>query len=174
MALSSNLTNPPTTALNAGESYSSNDVSKITGVSLRQLQWWDEQGVVSPIQRGHRRMYQLHEVIEVSLITELRAKGISLQKIRRVLGFLKNELGGEFLDAIQSGNEVHLLTDGESLYLESNHKTIVDILKNSKHALIGVCISDQVQRLTTGVDAKKGVGRERMSIARSRRAADAS
>jgi DNA-binding transcriptional MerR regulator len=174
MALSSNPTNPASPALNAGESYSSNEVSKITGVSLRQLQWWDEQGVVSPIQRGHRRMYQLHEVIEVSLITELRAKGISLQKIRRVLGFLKNELGAAFLDAIQGGGEVHLITDGENLYLESDHETIVNILKSSRQPLIGVCISDQVERLTAGADGKKGVGRERMGAARARRAGEAS
>ena len=145
----------------------------MTGVSLRQLQWWDEQGVVSPIQRGHRRMYQLHEVIEVSLITELRAKGISLQKIRRVLGFLKNELGSQFIDAIQGGGEVHLLTDGENLYLESSHKTIVDILKNAKQPLIGVCISDQVERLTAGSDLRKGVGRERFGQQRVRRVGEA-
>ncbi len=174
MALSSNPIPPQPSALNTGESYSSNEVSKITGVSLRQLQWWDEQGVVSPIQRGHRRMYQLHEVIEVSLITELRAKGISLQKIRKVLGFLKNELGGEFIEAVQGDGEVHLLTDGENLYLESNHRTIVDILKNSKQPLIGVCISDQVERLTANVEVKKGVGRERIGAARARRAGEAS
>ncbi|MEZ5362834.1 MAG: MerR family transcriptional regulator [Bryobacterales bacterium] len=161
MALNPHSTNHSPRSFNHAESYSSNDVSKMTGVSLRQLQWWDEQGVVSPIQRGHRRMYQLHEVIEVALITELRAKGISLQKIRRVLGFLKNELGGRFIEAIQGGGETHLLTDGENLYLESSHKTIVDILKNSKQPLIGVCISDQVERLTAGVDMKKSVGRER-------------
>ena len=34
------------------ETFSSLEVSEVTGVSLRQLQWWDEQGVVSPVQRG--------------------------------------------------------------------------------------------------------------------------
>ena len=174
MSQSSNHTNPASPSLSSGEFYSSNDVSSMTGVSLRQLQWWDEQGVVSPVQRGHRRMYQLHEVIEVSLITELRAKGISLQKIRKVLGFLKNELGAQFLEAIQGGGEFHLLTDGENLYLESNHKSIVDILKSSRQPLIGVCISDQVERLTAKVSIRKGVGRERMGVGRTRRAADAS
>jgi hypothetical protein len=119
-------------------------------------------------------MYQLHEVIEVSLITELRAKGISLQKIRKVLGFLKNELGNQFIDAIQGGGEVHLLTDGENLYLESSHKTIVDILKNAKQPLIGVCISDQVERLTAGPELRKGVGRERFGQQRVRRVGEAS
>lgn len=173
MSLSPNPANPASPALSHGEYYSSNEVSKATGVSLRQLQWWDEQGVVSPVQRGHRRMYQLHEVIEVSLITELRSKGISLQKIRKVLGFLKNELGSKFIEAIQGGGEVHLLTDGENLYLESNHKTIVDILKNSRQPLIGVCVSDQVERLTAKAPIRKGMGREN-AAARSRRASDAS
>jgi len=133
----------------------------MTGVSLRQLQWWDEQGVVSPVQRGHRRLYQMHEVIEVGLITELRQKGISLQKIRKVLTFLNRELGSGLVEAAQDGGEVHLLTDGENLYLESNHHTIVDILKNARQPLIGVCISDQVERLTAKIDMRKPAQSER-------------
>jgi DNA-binding transcriptional MerR regulator len=155
----------------AAETYSSLDVSNMTGVSLRQLQWWDEQGVVSPVQRGHRRMYQLHEVVEVSLITELRRKGISLQKIRRVLRFLKKELGPQFLAAVQDGTEVHLLTDGKTLFLETNHSSIVDILKNAEQPIIGVCISDQIERLTAGVHLKKPVQPERQSAGRAGAAA---
>ena len=37
------------------ERYTSGDVARIAGVSLRQLQWWDERNVVSPRQEGHRR-----------------------------------------------------------------------------------------------------------------------
>src|ERR1035441_3816801 len=48
--------------------FSSTDVSRLSGVSLRQLQWWDEQKVVSPRHEGHRRMYALQEVVEVSVI----------------------------------------------------------------------------------------------------------
>ncbi len=143
----------------------------MTGVSLRQLQWWDEQGVVSPVQRGHRRLYQMHEVIEVGLITELRRKGISLQKIRKVLAFLNRELGSGLVEAAQDGGEVHLLTDGENLYLESSHHTIVDILKNAKQPLIGVCISDQVERLTARVDVRKPAQSERAQGERNARRA---
>ena len=145
----------------------------MTGVSLRQLQWWDEQGVVSPMQRGHRRMYQLHEVVEVSLITELRRKGISLQRIRKVLKYLKKEFGARYMAAIRDGGEVHLLTDGENLYLENSHKEIVDILKNADQPLIGVCISDQVERLQAKFDGKKPAQRER-GVGRESRAAQAS
>ena len=73
--------------------YSSIEVSQLAEVSLRQLQWWDERKVVSPRHEGHRRVYGPGEVIEITVIAELRRKGFSLQKIRRVLRFLQREMG---------------------------------------------------------------------------------
>jgi DNA-binding transcriptional MerR regulator len=131
-----------------GEKYSSHDVARVAGVSLRQLQWWDEQGVVSPAHVGHKRLYDPQEVIEVAVIAELRRKGVSLQRIRRVLKFLQKEMGKRLFDSVQNGAEVHLLTDGKNIYLEDNEKRIVNILKNARQPIISVCVSDQVKRLT--------------------------
>jgi len=147
------------------ETFSSLEVAEITGVSLRQLQWWDEQGVVSPVQRGHKRIYQLHEMIEIGLITELRRKGVSLQKIRKVLRFLQKQLGKGLFEAVRNGNEVHLLTDGKNLYLEDSHKNIVDILNNSRQPIISVCITDQVRRLTADDAIKKLMRSEKKPVA---------
>jgi DNA-binding transcriptional MerR regulator len=159
----------------SSEAFSSLDVARLTGVSLRQLQWWDEQGVVSPEQRGHRRLYQLHEVIEVALITELRRKGVSLQKIRRVLRFLQKELGRGLFEAIQNGSEIHLLTDGKNLYLERDHRNIVDLLKNARQPLISVCVSDHVQKLTASASLRKAVKSEKkVAAAATTRASQAS
>ena len=96
-------------------SFSSLEASNLTGVSLRQLQWWDEQGLVAPTRRGGRRSYQLHEVIEVALIAELRRKGLSLQKTRRMLRRLDRELGGRLFETVTNGGEMHLLTDGRTV-----------------------------------------------------------
>src|SRR5436309_3764775 len=93
------------------EVYTSGDVARIAGVSLRQLQWWDERNVVSPRQEGHRRVYLAQEVVEVSVIAELRRKGFSLQKIRRVLRFLQKEMGKRLNDALSGDSEIHLITD---------------------------------------------------------------
>jgi DNA-binding transcriptional MerR regulator len=150
------------------ETFSSQDVTRITGVSLRQLQWWDEQGVVSPIQRGHKRLYQLHEVMEVSLISELRRKGISLRKIRLVLRYLNKELGNGLLDSLRSGDESHLLTDGKNVYIENDHSQIVDILSNANQPMISVCMSDQVKRLTAAAPLKKAVKSETRSAAQAK------
>ena len=150
------------------ETFSSQDVTRITGVSLRQLQWWDEQGVVSPIQRGHKRLYQLHEVVEVSLISELRRKGISLRKIRRVLKYLNKELGNGLLDSLRNGRESHLLTDGKNVYIENDHSQIVNILSNANQPMISVCMSDQVKRLSAAAPLKKTVKSETRSAAQAR------
>src|SRR5215468_9049608 len=63
------------------QGFNSSEVARICGVSLRQLQWWDERNVVSPRQDGHKRIYMTEEVVEISVIAELRRKGFSLQKI---------------------------------------------------------------------------------------------
>ena len=134
-------------AVPESEGFTSAEVARISGVSLRQLQWWDERSVVSPRQSGHRRLYMPQEVIEVSVIAELRRKGFSLQKIRRVLRFLQREMGKRLSDVLQGNSEVHLLTDGKSIYLEERAERIVDLLKNAKQPMFLVCVSDQARRL---------------------------
>lgn len=130
------------------QAYSSADVARLSGVSLRQLQWWDEQKVVSPRHDGHKRIYDMAEVVEVSVIAELRRKGFSLQKIRRVLRFLQKEMGKRLADILAPESDIHLLTDGKHIYLEEDHARIVDVLKNAKQAMFVVSVSDQVRRLT--------------------------
>src|SRR6202161_3536728 len=130
------------------QGYNSTEVARIWGVSLRQLQWWDERSVVSPRQDGHKRVYLPQEVLEVSVIAELRRKGFSLQKIRRVVRFLQKDMGKRLSDALKSESEIHLLTDGKSIYLEEAPDRIVDLLKGAKQAMFLVCVSDQVRRLS--------------------------
>jgi len=149
-------------------SFSSQEVSKLTGVSLRQLQWWDEQGVVTPLHRGHRRLYQMNEVVEIGLITELRRKGISLQKIRRVLRYLQKNANKSLYDTISNGSEVHLLTDGKHIYLEDDHRNIIDILKNARQPIISVCVSDQFKRLSSALAVKKPPTTEKESASAAR------
>jgi DNA-binding transcriptional MerR regulator len=128
--------------------YSSSDVAQIAGVSLRQLQWWDERKVVSPRHEGHRRVYFAAEVIEITVIAELRRKGFSLQKIRRVLRFLQREMGKRLSEVLQASSDLHLVTDGKSIYLEDQHDRILDILKNARQPMFLVSVSDQARRLT--------------------------
>jgi len=136
------------------EGYNSSDVARICGVSLRQLQWWDERNVVSPRQDGHKRIYMREEVVEISVIAELRRKGFSLQKIRRVLRFLQKDMGKRLSEALAASADVHLLTDGKSIYLEDAPNRIIDLLKTARQPMFLVCVTDQVKRLTAPTDRK--------------------
>ena len=130
------------------QGYNSSEVSRICSVSLRQLQWWDERKVVSPRHEGHRRVYTPEEVVEITVIAELRRKGFSLQKIRRVLRFLQREMGRRLADVLNGEGDLHLVTDGKSIYLEDKSDRIIDILKNARQPMFLVSVSDQVRRLS--------------------------
>jgi DNA-binding transcriptional MerR regulator len=143
--------------LAGGIQYTSGDVARIADVSLRQLQWWDERSVVSPRQEGHRRVYREQEVVEVSVIAELRRKGFSLQKIRRVLKFLQKEMGRRLADAVADNSDIHLITDGKNIYLEDKPDRIIDVLKNAKQPMFLVCVTDQLRRFQPGAAVRKPV-----------------
>jgi DNA-binding transcriptional MerR regulator len=144
--------------LNSSEpTFNSSEVAEVAGVSLRQLQWWDERKVVSPRHEGHKRVYNSAEVIEVTIIAELRRKGFSLQKIRRVLRFLQREMGRRLGDVLSMDSNLHLLTDGKSVYFVDEERRIIDLLKNAKQPMFLVCVSDQARRLES---ARKMPGSE--------------
>ena len=130
-------------------------MAKIARVSLRQLQWWDEQHVVSPRHQGHRRMYSAEEVLEVTVIAELRRKGFSLQKLRRVLRYLQRDMDRRLSDVLAGDSNLHLLTDGKSIYLEDRQERVIDILKNARQPMFLVCVSDHARRL--GLSGRKPV-----------------
>jgi DNA-binding transcriptional MerR regulator len=151
------------------DGYNSSEVARICSVSLRQLQWWDERNVVSPRQDGHKRIYMPEEVVEISVIAELRRKGFSLQKIRRVLRFLQKDTGKRLSEALAATTDIHLLTDGKSIYLEEAPNRIIDLLKNARQPMFLVCVTDQVKRIAAAAERKPAKS-EMASVARKARA----
>lgn len=135
--------------------FTSNEVVVLTGITPRQLQWWDERGVVKPEREGHRRVYSMNQLTEVAVICQLRHKGFSLQGVRKVMRFLAREFGKGLAEIVDRNSEIHLLTDGEHLYLETSARQIVDIMKNSNQPILGVCLSDAVRQVKAGVTAAK-------------------
>jgi DNA-binding transcriptional MerR regulator len=135
--------------------FTSRDVIALTGITARQLQWWDERGVVRPEREGHRRLYSLNQLTEIVVICQLRRKGFSLQGVRKVVRFLDREFGKGLAEIVDRNSEIHLLTDGKDLYLETSAKQIVDILKNSDQPILGICLTDAVRQVRAGVTAAK-------------------
>ncbi len=127
--------------------FTSQQVVELTGITARQLQWWDEQRIVVPAREGHRRLYSFDDIAEVAVICELRKRGFSLQRVRKVISYLKKELGKRLVETVTAGAEYHLLTDGKNIFLENSAQGVVDVLKNSNQPLLAVCLSDTVIRV---------------------------
>ena len=140
-------------------SFTSQDVVWLTGITARQLQWWDERGIVVPSRQGHRRVYSFEDLTEVAVICELRRKGFSLQRMRKVVRFLQKEFSKRLAETVGSSSNYHLLTDGRSLFLETSPQQIVDILKNSRQPMFAVCLSDTVRQVKAVVSGRKRPGR---------------
>jgi len=155
--------------------FTSREVISLTGITPRQLQWWDERGIVVPARDGRNRLYSLEDLAEVAVLCQLRKKGFPLQKVRKIMRYLQRELGQRLVQTVTEGSDYHLLTDGKRIYLENSAHEVVDVLKNSSQPLLAVCLSDAVrevhaeirlqtrsqQRTLRAVDAAAATGNSR-------------
>jgi DNA-binding transcriptional MerR regulator len=137
------------------EQFTSRDVVVLTGITPRRLQWLDERHIVSPVRAGHRRLYSMSDLTEVAVICELRSRGFSLQKVRKVMRLLQREFGKRLAEGVSGDSEHNLLTDGNALYLETSPKHIVDILKNTRQPLLAICLSDKVRQVRAVIRSSK-------------------
>ena len=127
--------------------FGSTDVCQLAMVSLRQLQWWDERQIISPRQEGHRRVYEASDVVGMMVIAELRRKGFSLQKIRRIMRPVRREIERKLDELMGPASSLYLLTDGNSSHLEGQPARIIELLKNSRKPLALVSICDLAKRV---------------------------
>ena len=148
-------------AKNGAQSFTSADVIELTGITARQLQWWDERKIVVPQRSGRNRAYSIDDLAEVAVICELRHKGFSLQRVRQVMRYLQRELGKRLVETVTSGSEYHLLTDGRRIYLENSERQIVDLLKNSRQPILSICLTDAVQEVRAEIYKRRTVRRAR-------------
>ena len=147
--------------------FTSNEVMLLSGITARQLQWWDERGIVVPERQGHRRVYAWDELVTVAVICQLRKRGFSLQRVRKVIRFLQQEFGTSLAATVSAASEYHLLIDGTHLYLRTSARQVVDLLKNARQPMFDICLSDEVRRVRAEIQAlKKSVGSERLRPAR--------
>lgn len=137
------------------EAFNSKMVSRIVGVSLRQIQYWDEQGFIRPSVRlaegrGTRRLYSFSDLVQLKVVKDLAGHGLSLQKIRRCLGYLRRY----FPEAARPLGSLRYLTDGDKLFvLTSDKGKILDVMDRQFVFSLGIGnlvreLSGEVRRIT--------------------------
>jgi DNA-binding transcriptional MerR regulator len=134
------------------QSFTSSQVSERTGLTPRQLQWWDEQGIVAPAREGHRRLYSPKDLAELAVLCDLRNRGFSLQRIRKMLALLRREFGHRLADLASRGPELHLLTDGDSIFLCDSERGVIDLLRNTQQPLLAICLGPVLERVLAPVE----------------------
>mgnify|MGYP003343227651 FL=1 len=102
--------------------YSSREVAAMTGLSARQLQWWDARRLFLPAIASHRteaggfteRRYTPLDVLELQVLADLRRRGYSVPRLRALLTALRDVFGMRLYEAIGEGGPMTLyIGDGE-------------------------------------------------------------
>jgi DNA-binding transcriptional MerR regulator len=127
--------------------YSTKQVREmIPAVSARQLQWWDETGVLSPLQRGHSRQYTAEDLFGVLLIEELKGRGFTLWQIRKVRKQLARQ---QF--TLPTERHRWLLTNGQLAVLLAHPDVVIAFLEQRRNpAYVLVSLEALAKKLEYG------------------------
>ncbi|MBA4393668.1 MAG: hypothetical protein C0407_08965 [Desulfobacca sp.] len=116
------------------DSFNSKIVSKIIGIPLRVIDYWDRTDFIKPSVKeasgyGSIRLYSFTDLIQFRVARSFREKGLSLQKIRKSLHYLRKHLP----EVENPLAKLSFLTDGDTLFLLTNKdQEIVDTVKNGQ------------------------------------------
>lgn len=92
---------------------STEDVSRKCGITIRQLQWWDERGILDPVKIGHSRRYSKYNVMKAKIIIGLRRKGFTLAQIRGIPGLFIPDRWESVLMPMEREKVWYFATDGK-------------------------------------------------------------
>lgn len=125
------------------------DVAPMAGISLRQLQWWAERKLVPPRIEDHRRIYAVEQVLEILTVAALRRKGLSLQKVRKILRLLRRELAKRGGPNLVGTPGMYLLTDGNTALVDDQAGNILGRLAEASKPMYLVGLSDQMKVISS-------------------------
>jgi len=77
-------------------------------------------------------------------------------------------MGKRLSEAMASPSDVHLLTDGKSIFLEEAPNRVIDLLKNARQPMFLVCVTDQVKRMGAAAERKPTRSESSSAVRKSR------
>lgn len=116
------------------EGFTADQASRYTGCTAHQLRYWDRIALVSPsVQKtggrpGVKRLYSFRDLVSLRVIKSLLDGGMSLQRVRKAIEFLRKKAGLE-----QHLSDLKLVTDGNSIFqIAKNDGEILDALRQGQ------------------------------------------
>jgi DNA-binding transcriptional MerR regulator len=133
------------------EGFSADQASRYTGCTAHQLRYWDRISLVKPSVQstggrpGVKRLYSFRDLVSLRVIKSLLDGGMSLQRVRKAIEFLRRKAGLE-----EHLSDLKLVTDGNSIFqIAKNDGEILDALRQGQMSFF-LAIDD----VARSVDAK--------------------
>jgi DNA-binding transcriptional MerR regulator len=97
-----------------------------SGISYRQLDYWDRTALVRPSVRsatgsGSQRLYAFRDILVLKLVKRLLDTGVSLQQMRIAVEQLRAE-------GMNDLARITLMSDGARVYLCTSQDEVIDLL----------------------------------------------
>ena len=152
--------------------YTSREVADLTGLTARQLQWWDDKRLfaahIAPKRTARggytERRYTPVDLLELLVLGELRRQGVSVGQLRLLLETLRTRFGVRLFETIGGGGPLTLLTDGHDVYGRTATGELYNLLRDPLQPLLMVADVDTLRELS----ARTSKPRRRKSRPRSR------
>jgi DNA-binding transcriptional MerR regulator len=125
-------------------SYTSREVTAITGLTARQLQGWDETRVFQSAIASRRttlggfteRRYSPVDVLELVALADLRRRGFAPAVLRQMMDTLRDYFRRRLSETLDDAGEMRLLTAGRGLFLRTRLGHIFDLLVDPTQPLV--------------------------------------
>src|SRR6187431_2063439 len=125
-------------------SYTSREVTGLTGLTARQLQGWDVGRVflsaIAPRRTSAggftERRYTPVDVLELLALADLRRRGFTPAVLKQMMDTLRQYFRRRLSETIDDAGEMRLLTDGRGLFLRTVQGHIFDLLVDPTQPLI--------------------------------------
>jgi DNA-binding transcriptional MerR regulator len=136
--------------------YSSREVAAMTGLSARQLQWWDAKRLfashIAPKKttRGGytERRYTPVDLLELLVLAELRRQGLSVGDLRRLLDTLRTQFKVRLFETIGGGGPLTLLTDGTDVYGRTSEGALFNMLRDPQQPMLMIAEVEGLRELS--------------------------
>jgi DNA-binding transcriptional MerR regulator len=131
------------------EGYRGPQVCKIVNITYRQLDHWTRTELVRPSiaeakGSGTQRLYSYTDLVELKVIKSLLDGGLSLQSVRKVIEYLRSNLGSDLATA-------SLVIEGQRSVLARSGEEIVDLVRQGQGVLNIVPLASVKQELDTKI-----------------------
>ena len=137
--------------------YRAPDVVRIVGVTYRQLDYWARTDLVTPSVQdaqgsGSQRLYGFRDLVLLRSIRDLLDTGVSLQKVRVALEFLRENLK-------ESPEGMTLVSDGSTILACSSDSEIIDALKQGQGSMFTLPVAKVWTEVERSLAGKSSTGR---------------